>query len=490
MAPGVISEAGNSYTSQDILDRFRKKMTYLERLEIQEFENIFYFKTSGARNGVNNNGYDDLKNHYIPVVNEHLAYRYQILKVLGKGAFGQVLLCMDHKTKEKVALKMLQHCICTWKIDVENEPEIILALESADLENNHIIRLHETFMFRGHFTMVLEFVGQDLRKELRNAKHFPLSRVRLYTQAMLKALVKLKQESIVHGDLKPENILVKNHKTGNIRITDFGSSANVTSSFAGCFGTWQYMAPELLLLPFVTCAADMWSLGCVIVEIFLGCRLFIGKYYDLLGRAIKILGLPPLSMMSTKFNWTITMDDHGRPIVNGKVIVPSSLPLESLLDTDDRELLDFLRGCLEWDPTLRLTPEQALEHNWVRGSKKVQGSAAAPSINVPLGQTAAPQSLKADPAPAESQLSGDNSQSYGTQESVTPGGCSVEEFVTAKSQQLAPTLCPGKKDHENDEKEKEVIVISRSKSAREHVRKKFRTFFSFIRKCCCCCGCG
>ncbi|XP_075916668.1 dual specificity tyrosine-phosphorylation-regulated kinase 4-like [Petromyzon marinus] len=551
----------------EILDRFRKKMTSFERVEIQAFENIFYFKTSGVRNGRKNNGYDDENNDYIPKKNDHLAYRYQILKVLGRGRFGQVLLCLDHKTKEKVALKMLQHCIRTWQTDVEKEPEIILALDSTDLENNHIIRLHESFMFRGHFTMVLEFVGQDLRKQLRIAKHFPLSRVRLYTQAMLKALVKLKQESILHGDLKPENILVKNHKTGNIRITDFGVSAKVTRSFTGPCGTWPYMAPETLLLPFVTCAADMWSLGCVIVEILLGCRLFIGNYKDFLGRAIKILGLPPMSMILTDFNWTITMDKNGCPIVNGKVIVPSCLPLESLLDTYDKELLNFLRGCLEWDPALRLTPEQALEHDWVRGSEKAQGSAAVPSVDVPLGQAAAPQALNADPqalnadpqalnadpqalnadpqalnadpqalnadpqalnadpqalnadpqalnadpqalnadsqalnadpAPAESQLSDDNPQSHGIPESVTPVGCSVEEFVTVRSQQLAPTLSPSKKDHGNDEKEKEVTGISRRMSGRRRVRgfagvrKIFRAFFSFIRNCCCCgCSCG
>ncbi|XP_075923449.1 dual specificity tyrosine-phosphorylation-regulated kinase 2-like [Petromyzon marinus] len=501
----IFSVAGRSCTPQDTLERFKKRMTIHEQNEILEYNEIFYFKVRDTRNGINNYGYDDLNHHYIPVVNGHLAYRYQVLSVLGKGKFGQVLLCLDHKFKSKVAVKMLRHSR-TNNPNENIEVDIMNALQSTDEENNHIIRLLDKFTFRGHFTMVLELLAGDLRKQLmlKYVDDFPLSRVRLYCQSILKALVKLRKEAIIHGDLKPANILIKNHKTGNVRITDFGVSVKLVPPIFKRLGTWPYMAPEMFLMLQIGCSVDMWSLGCVIAELASGSQIFFGNR-DHIGRVIKVLGVPPLWMINSSGNQLITIDNQDRPIFNGRAIVPHSISLQTLLKTKDKAFLDFIKGCLEWDPACRLTPEEALEHDWVQGRKMAKKNSAVPSINVRLRHIAAPRE-----------------QSFGsneTQESYdTPGGCgtlsatkcmsqerdgdddagsSLEEFVTARSEQLDSTLCPGKEDQENaenEEKEKEAIVISRMKPGKGHtrgfepVRQRFRAFLRFIRKHCCC-GC-
>jgi len=58
---------------------------------------------------VYNYGYDNDQGDYMYEMNEHINYRYEILKRLGKGAFGIVLLCFDHYMKEKIALKILKN---------------------------------------------------------------------------------------------------------------------------------------------------------------------------------------------------------------------------------------------------------------------------------------------------------------------------------------------------------------------------------------------
>ena len=112
-----------------------------EKTEILDFETVYFFNTSerikqqnmhqvisqrnqsqsqvsGAtlkmgvlENGPNiyNHGFDNEQQEYIIVMNEHIAYRYELVKKIGKGSFGTVLRAFDHKTKEFVALKILKN---------------------------------------------------------------------------------------------------------------------------------------------------------------------------------------------------------------------------------------------------------------------------------------------------------------------------------------------------------------------------------------------
>jgi serine/threonine protein kinase len=63
----------------------------------------------GVFNEQTNNGFDTESNEYLSRINEHLGYRYEVIKTLGKGSFGVVLKCYDHKKKEYVALKILKN---------------------------------------------------------------------------------------------------------------------------------------------------------------------------------------------------------------------------------------------------------------------------------------------------------------------------------------------------------------------------------------------
>jgi serine/threonine protein kinase len=177
---------------------------------------------------------------------------------------------------------------------------------------------------------------------------------------------------MIHGDLKPENVMY-NPSTNDLRLIDFGLACSELSELDWVVQTRYYRAPEVLFgLPYST-AIDMWSLGCLICFLILGCPIFKGSSsHDQILSIIEVLGLPPKAMAEKApnkvqiFNEDLTLkmvDEDGKAIrkMNFK-------DLATVLNTDDSRLIDFLRGCFEFDPAERLTPEMALRHPWITRS--------------------------------------------------------------------------------------------------------------------------
>ncbi|XP_061405068.1 dual specificity tyrosine-phosphorylation-regulated kinase 2-like [Lethenteron reissneri] len=154
----VFPVAGMSCTPQEVLDKFKDRMTVQERREILKINEVYYFKIRSERNGPSNNGYDDINDHYIPITDEHLVYRFQVLNVIGKGSFGQVLRCLDHKTKKEVAIKMLANTSTNNIQKCRMEAHIMNALQSKDTENNCIIRFLGHLLFRRHPAFIMELI--------------------------------------------------------------------------------------------------------------------------------------------------------------------------------------------------------------------------------------------------------------------------------------------------------------------------------------------
>lgn len=86
-----------------------------ERKEVVDYPNVFFIGAESAKKAstrdesTNNHGYDDERGDYLVVDHDHLAYRYEIIGLLGKGSFGQVLQCQDHKTGGSVAIKIIRN---------------------------------------------------------------------------------------------------------------------------------------------------------------------------------------------------------------------------------------------------------------------------------------------------------------------------------------------------------------------------------------------
>lgn len=128
--------------------------------------------------------------------------------------------------------------------------------------------------------------------------------VRVFAQQLLNGLVLLNKARLIHCDLKPENILLKNLESPIIKIIDFGSACDERQTVYTYIQSRFYRSPEVLLgLPYSS-AIDMWSLGCIVVELFLGLPLFPGSSeYNQVSRIVEMLGNPS--------NWMIEMGKQG-----------------------------------------------------------------------------------------------------------------------------------------------------------------------------------
>lgn len=221
----------------------------VERREIFEYKTIYYFnieeRKKSKNNGMNsltngsqsdmgvfndatNNGFDNDQNEYIVRMNEHLGYRYEVNKKLGKGSFGVVLRCYDHKEKEYVAIKILKNKKRLYKQGLV-EAKLIKHLNDNDPEDKkNIIKRLDQFLFRKHLIITFEMLSVNLYEfiKMNSFQGFSLNLIKRFAIQILISLYYLNEHNIVHCDLKPENILLRKINKSGIKIIDFGS---------GCF---------------------------------------------------------------------------------------------------------------------------------------------------------------------------------------------------------------------------------------------------------------
>ena len=140
--------------------------------------------------------------------------------------------------------------------------------------------------------------------------------------------------------------------------------------------TLAYRAPEVLYGVAFDTQIDMWSLGCILAELYMGRPLFPGDNdVDQLARIMEVLGPPPMHLVEKSQKRNIFFEgDTNRPRIvpnlHGKRRRPGTRSLKNLVQTKDEIFLSFLEGCLCWDPNVRLTPETAAKHNFIANLKK------------------------------------------------------------------------------------------------------------------------
>lgn len=278
--------------------------------------------------GTKNDGFDNEDSDYILFVNDILGnednghkHRYLILDVLGQGTFGQVVKCQNLKTQEVVAVKVVKNRTAYFN---QSMMEVsVLDLLNGKLDKNddhHLLRLKDTFIHRQHLCLVFELLSVNLYELIKQNQFRGLSTtlVRVFAQQLLNGLSLLNKARLIHCDLKPENILLKNLESPVIKIIDFGSACDERQTVYTYIQSRFYRSPEVLLgLPYSS-AIDMWSLGCIAVELFLGLPLFPGSSeYNQVSRITEMLGLPPKWMLemgkqSGEFFEKKVVDEYGR----------------------------------------------------------------------------------------------------------------------------------------------------------------------------------
>ncbi|XP_036386543.1 dual specificity tyrosine-phosphorylation-regulated kinase 4-like [Megalops cyprinoides] len=361
----------------EALKDFQDHLTNFEQKEILNFPEIWFLgpraeKIKGSHeifeNSEDNNSNYDVNGVYTMVLHDHIAYRYEVLEKLGQGSFGLVLKCLDHKTKELVAVKVI-HNIKSAKHMALKELEILDVIRREDQENQYnVIHMKEHMYFRNHICIVFELQGMDLFKLIKknNFHGFSLSQTHHYATSLVTTLQMLHRHKIIHCDLKPENILLPKKGHRNIKVADFGCSFYEYQKGYSYVQTRFYRAPEVILgLPFGT-AVDMWSLGCILAELYTGIPLFSGtSEADQLACFMEVLGMPPEEIVQAAPRKKIFFDTEDQPRNNTRR-QSNSRDLASVLRSGDMLFLDFVRRCLMWDPAVRMTADEAMQHEWIQ----------------------------------------------------------------------------------------------------------------------------
>ncbi|XP_036335078.1 putative dual specificity tyrosine-phosphorylation-regulated kinase 3 homolog isoform X1 [Rhagoletis pomonella] len=379
---------------QQVMVLYMHKLTPYERTEILAYPQIYFIGANAKKRpgifGPNNSDYDNDQGAYIHIPHDHVAYRYEMLKVIGKGSFGQVIKAYDHKTHEHVALKMVRN-EKRFHRQAQEEIRILHHLRRQDKYNTmNIIHMFDYFTFRNHMCITFELLNINLYELIKKNgfKGFSLQLVRKFAHSLLQCLDALYKNEIIHCDMKPENVLLKQQGRSGIKVIDFGSSCYESQRVYTYIQSRFYRAPEVILGSKYGRAIDMWSLGCILAELLSGHALFPGENEsDQLACIIEVLGMPNKNLLTNAKRAKAFFNPKGFPryctvrtMTDGTVVLiggqsrrgkprgpPCSKSLSKALDgCKDALFLNFIRGCLEWDAEKRLTPAEALKHPWLR----------------------------------------------------------------------------------------------------------------------------
>ncbi|KAL2573264.1 hypothetical protein AAZV13_17G115300 [Glycine max] len=275
-----------------------------------------------ARNGSPPWRDDDKDGHYMFALGENLTSRYKIHSKMGEGTFGQVLECWDRERKEMVAVKIVRG-IKKYREAAMIEIEVLQQLGKHDKGGNRCVQIRNWFDYRNHICIVFEKLGPSLYDFLRknNYRSFPIDLVREIGRQLLECIAFMHDLRMIHTDLKPENILlvspeyvkVPDYKSSSrspssyfkrvpkssaIKVIDFGSTTYEREDQNYIVSTRHYRAPEVILGLGWSYPCDIWSVGCILVELCTGGALFqTHENLEHLAMMERVLGPLPQPML-------------------------------------------------------------------------------------------------------------------------------------------------------------------------------------------------
>merc|ERR1740123_2878871 len=352
-------------------------LTEYEQGEVLDFPQIWFLgagakKIRGTAAATNNHSYDDERGDYLTVLHDHILYRYEVTNPLGKGSFGQVVRAFDFKNNSYTALKMIRNKK-RFHHQALVEVKILEHLRERDAEGtSNVVHLQDYFYFRNHLCITFELLSINLYEFIKNNNFqgVSLGLIRRFAIQLLAALRFLRKQHIIHCDFKPENVLLKNPTKSGIKVIDFGSSCFEDERVYTYIQSRFYRSPEIILgIPYDV-AIDMWSFGCILVELYTGYPLFPGENeVEQLACVMEICGTPSPEILVTATRAKMFFDTNGNPSLvpnsRGKTRQPGAKDLQMALRTSETKFVDFITGCLLWDTKERFTPDNALQQEWI-----------------------------------------------------------------------------------------------------------------------------
>ena len=236
----------------------------------REIEEIIDTKTKIKYGFDWNQGYFEINNKVGP-------QSFNVIKLLGVGSFGEVFLVEKKDNHKLYAMKVLKK----ERVLSRNLRKYAIAERNVLCVTSHpfIVKLHYAFQTEDRLFLIIEYCsGGDLVNYLETEDWFNEDKARFYISEIVLAIEDLHKRGIIYRDLKPGNILLD--KDGHVRLTDFGLSKEdmqksdyFTRSF---WGSYAYLAPEMVNKVGHTMSIDWYLLGVVLYELLQG----VPPYYD------------------------------------------------------------------------------------------------------------------------------------------------------------------------------------------------------------------
>lgn len=291
--------------------------------------------------------------------------KYSAERVIGNGSFGIVYQAVENKTGIHVAIKKVLQ-------DRRYKNRELQVMKMVNHPN--VVSVKDCFYSRGnkqnrdvYLNLVMEFIPQTIYQAIRlhARKHttIPFMLSKMYAYQICRAISYCHRLGICHRDIKPQNLLM-NPETHIVKLCDFGSAKILTKGQPNVayICSRYYRAPELIFeASDYTVAIDVWSVGCVISELFLGQPLFQGgSGVDQLVEIIKVLGAPSKEeILSMNRNYTQFRFPQVRPL-------PWETVFNGIIDNgvnmNNTEAVDLIRSILVFNPNNRIDPFEALAH--------------------------------------------------------------------------------------------------------------------------------
>ena len=207
--------------------------------------------------------------------------RYDIIRVLGKGAMGLVYEARDPNLDRRVAIKTIKVENLSEEAAAEYEARFRTeARSAARLQHPNIVSVYDSDRHGDMAYLVMEFIqGEDLKQHLDGGKRYSLAQSLAMVADVLAALDYAHRQNIVHRDVKPANLLIE--ANGRVKLTDFGvariqDSGEDTRTQGTMVGTLKYMSPEQVQGVPIDSRADLFAVGVVLYQLLTGKRPFDG----------------------------------------------------------------------------------------------------------------------------------------------------------------------------------------------------------------------
>uniref|UniRef100_A0A672IPV8 non-specific serine/threonine protein kinase n=1 Tax=Salarias fasciatus TaxID=181472 RepID=A0A672IPV8_SALFA len=274
---------------------------------------------------------------------------YTILKQLGDGTYGSVLMGRNIKSGELVAIKRMKRKFYSWE-ECMNLREV----KSLKMLNHvNVVKLKEVIRENNHLYFVFEYMKENLYQLMKDRENrmFSENEIRNIMFQVLSGLVFVHKHGFFHRDMKPENLLCMGPEL--VKIADFGLAREIRSK-EQYVTLVLYRAPEVLLRSSkYSSPIDLWAVGCIMAELYTLRPLFPGNSeVDEIFKICQVLGTVKKTDWPEGYQLASAMNFR----------FPQCVPthLKTLIPNASNEAIALMRDMLQWDPKKRPTAVQAL----------------------------------------------------------------------------------------------------------------------------------